>query len=136
MPIHDWTRVEACIFHAFHQTWLVDIARALNRGLLPSDYYALAERKAEGADPDGLDSDVPEPTYYANKAKAVVIRHTSDHRVIAMLEIVSPGNKNNRNGLRSFVTKAIEMLRAGVHLLIVDLLPPGPRDLQGIHQLL
>jgi hypothetical protein len=35
--------------------------------------------------------------------------------------------------LRSFVHKAIETIRAGIHLLIIDLFPPGPRDPQGIH---
>jgi hypothetical protein len=27
----------------------------------------------------------------------------------------------------------VELLRGGVHLLVVDLFPPGPRDPQGIH---
>ena len=54
------------------------------------------------------------------------------HDVIAVVEIVSPGNKNTRHGLRAFVDKAVEPLRAGVHLLVVDLFPPGPRDPQGI----
>ena len=57
----------------------------------------------------------------------------SDHHVVAMVEIVSPGNKNNRNGLDAFVRKAREALAAGVHLLLVDFFPPGPRDPQGIH---
>ena len=30
--------------------------------------------------------------------------------------------------------KAREALAAGVHLLLVDLFPPGPRDPQGIHR--
>jgi hypothetical protein len=69
---------------------------------------------------------------YAAKAKSVVIRDTSEHTVIAVVEIVSPGNKNSRHGLRAFVGKAEELLRAGIHLLIVDLFPPTPRDPQGI----
>src|SRR5262249_28319347 len=77
-----------------------------------------------------------EPDLYAAKAHAVVIRHATDHRVIAIVEIVSPGNKNTRHGLRAFVAKAVEILRAGVHLLIVDLFPPGPRDPHGIHKLI
>jgi hypothetical protein len=35
MPIHDWTRVSAGIFHHFHQKWVGTIADALNEGLLP-----------------------------------------------------------------------------------------------------
>src|SRR2546427_1471057 len=54
MPIHDWTRVLAGIFHAFHHDWITDIARALNRGILPEDYYALPEQHAAGFGPDVL----------------------------------------------------------------------------------
>src|SRR5207302_523039 len=68
------------------------------------------------------------------KANAVAIRHVSEHHVVAMVEIVSPGNKNTRHGLRSFVEKAAVLLRAGIHLLIVDLFPPSSRDPQGIHK--
>jgi hypothetical protein len=77
-----------------------------------------------------------EPDLYAAKAKAVTIRHKSDHRVVAVIEIVSPGNKNSRHGLRAFVDKAVELLHGGVHLLILDLHPPGPRDPQGIHRVI
>jgi hypothetical protein len=52
MPIHDWTRVEAGIFHAFHQQWIIAISNVLNDGLLPGDYYALPEQHAAGFGPD------------------------------------------------------------------------------------
>ncbi len=74
-----------------------------------------------------------ETNRYAAKAKAVVIRHISRHQVVAMVEILSPGNKNNQNGLNAFVRKAREVLAAGIHLLLVDLFPPSPRDPRGIH---
>jgi len=54
MPVHDWTRVDAGIFHAFHHDWITDLARALNRGILPGDYYALPEQHAAGFGPDVL----------------------------------------------------------------------------------
>src|SRR5439155_22133095 len=44
MPVHDWTRVEAGIFHAFHVAWIPEIQKSLNGGLLPEGYYALAEQ--------------------------------------------------------------------------------------------
>ena len=44
MPIHDWTRVSAGTFHAFHLSWISEIQEALNSGLLPADYYAQAEQ--------------------------------------------------------------------------------------------
>lgn len=54
MPVHDWTRVAAGNFHDFHQRWITHIAEALNGGLLPEDYYALAEQRAEKTEPDIL----------------------------------------------------------------------------------
>jgi hypothetical protein len=70
---------------------------------------------------------------YVSKQRTLVIRHASDDRVIALLEIVSPGNKASRHALRSFVEKATEALYRVYHLLLLDLFPPGPRDPQGIH---
>src|SRR5215469_1683015 len=54
MPVHDWARVEAGIFHAFHHDWITEISRALNRGILPAAYYALPEQLASGFGPDVL----------------------------------------------------------------------------------
>jgi hypothetical protein len=161
MPVHDWTKVGPGIFHHFHHTWISELTRALNAGLLPGDYYALAEQITGAFGPDVLTLEAAqnerepkresgggvavaaappkvhfharaELDQYAAKAKAVVIRHASNHRVIAMVEIVSPGNKSSRPALRSFVEKAEELIRAGVHLLIVDLFPPAMLDRNGI----
>jgi hypothetical protein len=44
MPVHDWTLVEAGIFHAFHTVWVGVIQNTLNEGLLPQGYCALAEQ--------------------------------------------------------------------------------------------
>src|SRR5947209_6192782 len=54
MPMHDWTRVEAGIFHAFHHRWISAISDVLNTGLLPGDYYALPEQQAAGFGPEVL----------------------------------------------------------------------------------
>src|SRR5439155_27295236 len=54
MPVHDWTRVDAGIFHAFHHDWITELSRALNRGILQSAYYALPEQIAGGLGPDVL----------------------------------------------------------------------------------
>src|SRR3954469_6898935 len=71
--------------------------------------------------------------FYRRKQTPIVVRHVSGDRVVAMIEVVSPGNKSTRHALRSFVEKAAELLDQRVHLLIVDLLPPGRRDPHGIH---
>ena len=44
MPIHDWTKVEAGIFHDFHSDWIQVLKRALNSGLLPPQYYFYCNR--------------------------------------------------------------------------------------------
>ncbi len=54
MPIHDWSKVDAGIFQHFHHAWIEEIARALNRGVLPGDYYAMAEQHASQFGPDVL----------------------------------------------------------------------------------
>src|SRR5438105_4478628 len=54
MPVHDWTRVEDGIFHDFHLAWIGELRKALNRGLLPPGYYALAEQIAGSVGPDVL----------------------------------------------------------------------------------
>lgn len=167
MAVHDWTRVDAGIFHDFHHEWISTIKRSLNSGLLPADYYALAEQIAGGLGPDVLTLENAQPKssqisgngggkggggialatsppkvqfmasaaieQFARRRKRIAIRHVSDDSVVAIIEIVSPGNKSTRHALRAFVDKAIELLDAGVHLLVIDLFPPGPRDPQGIH---
>ncbi|MFN0056759.1 MAG: hypothetical protein ACKV0T_31835 [Planctomycetales bacterium] len=52
--MHDWTRVEAGIFHAFHTTWIPEIQKTLNGGLLPEGFYALAEQHVGGSIADVL----------------------------------------------------------------------------------
>jgi hypothetical protein len=169
MPIHDWSRVDAGIFHAFHQQWIIAISNSLNEGLLPEEFYALPEQHAAGFGPDVLTlersaedpedalsaSDRPNSAsgsttllisrpkfaatsessteFYRRKQSSVVIRHVSGDRVVAMIEIVSPGNKSNRNAPRSFVEKVGKLLDQRIHLLILDVLPPGRRDPHGIH---
>jgi hypothetical protein len=54
MPIHDWTRVDAGLFHAFHHDWITILSRALNSGVLPPDYFALPEQSIRGPVPDVL----------------------------------------------------------------------------------
>jgi hypothetical protein len=78
-------------------------------------------------------TDEAEMNDYVLKRRTLVIRHASGDRIVALLELVSPGNKAARHALRSFVEKAVEALYRGYHLLIVDLFPPGPRDPNGIH---
>ena len=164
MPVHDWTLVDAGIFHAFHQRWIGMICDVLNNELLEDDYYALPEQWAGGRNPDVLPlrgrgeqeaahkgngrstaiRERPntkfvvesEPLAYARKKSRVVVRHVSGDRVVALIEIVSPGNKDGRNAFEQFTTKVIELLRADVNVLLIDLLPRTNQDRRGIHAIL
>ena len=157
MPIHDWTRLEPGDFHHFHQGWVVNLTNALNSGLLPPEYMAMTEQvtgrpipdvvtlqtRAPKDEPGGIAVATAPPTArviarfekinYAKRADRVVIRHGRG-KVVAIIEIVSPGNKDSRNAIRTFVEKAADILNQGVNLLVVDLFPPTPRDPQGIHK--
>jgi hypothetical protein len=163
MPVHDWTRVEAGVFHAFHVAWIPEIQKSLNGGLLPEGYYALAEQHAGRAIADVLTlhaspaplEPLPLPPATGGIAVAeapprvsrkqtfelaaltrrrtLAIRHVSGHRLIALVEILSPANKDRALHVEEFVDKAASALEVGVHLLLVDLFPPGPHDPSGIH---
>src|SRR5438552_14597008 len=61
MPVHDWTRVDAGTFHAFHTLWISELMKSLNAGSLPKGYYALAEQVATRMQTDLLALRVPAP---------------------------------------------------------------------------
>lgn len=63
----------------------------------------------------------------------ITIRHTSGHRVVALIEIASPGNKDRKAHVRELTEKIVRSLDAGIHVLLLDLLPPGPFDPAGLH---
>jgi hypothetical protein len=120
MPIHDWTRVPAALFHDFQQSWSIRMKDTLNTRELPRGFAGLVERRG------GLQSD---------RANRIVVKHHLG-RIVAVIEIVSPGNKDSRAALRDFVDKTIDFLRKGVHVLVIDLFPPTARDPFGIHKVI
>jgi hypothetical protein len=160
MPIHDWTRVDAGLFHAFHQRWISALCDALNTGGLPPDYFALPDQNIRGPIPDVLTlqlssasagssegtgglavATVPprvrpirrkEAEIYAGRANRITVRHRHGD-VVSVIEIVSPGNKSSQAEFDAFVEKSQALVKQGVHLLIIDLFPPGRRDPEGIH---
>lgn len=162
MPIHNWSRVPVGLFHHFHQRWAGDLCDSLNAGRLPKSNYAIIDQRSVGFVPDVVTlespnkpgspfdrsngvavADAPPKTRFVFQSKdedvyalisdRVAVHHASGE-IVAVIEIVSPGNKNGAAALRSFVAKSLELLGKGINLLIVDLFPPGPRDPQGIHK--
>jgi hypothetical protein len=163
MPVHDWSRVPAGIFHDFHQSWSIRIKDALNAGLLPKGTLALVEQRAGPFESDVLAIELgsgsvslppdhnggvatlappktrvvqrSEKSLYAERSNRIVVKHHLG-RTIAVIELVSPGNKDRKFALREFVEKTLGFIRSGIHVLVVDLFPPSPRDPLGVHKLI
>jgi hypothetical protein len=161
MPVHDWTRVDAGLFHSFHQRWIGALCDALNSGGLPPDYFALAEQSIRGPVPDVLAlrlssgegtpsgsspavaiSQAPprarvvrstEVGVYPRRADRVTVRHRHG-QIVAVIEVVSPGNKAAVSELRAFVEKVSSLIQQGIHALVIDLFPPTSRDPKGTHR--
>ncbi len=154
MPVHDWTKVDAGTFHDFHTAWITHLSEALNDGLLPDGYYAVSEQHWGGifayriapmqyAPPgEGGIAVAEAPPRVRRKLslsaaasamrRTLTIRHKSGHHVVALSEIVSPANKDRPSHVEDFVEKSVTALAHGIHLVLVDLIPPGPYDRQGM----
>ena len=136
----------------------MELARGLNRGRLPRGLSALVDQRAGPKEADVLAIERksrPKPEadggvaildrpaarivrrtareIHASRSNRIVIKHHLG-RIVAVIEVVSPGNKDSRAAFRDFVEKTIDFLRTGVHVLVVDLFPPSPRDPFGIHK--
>lgn len=161
MPVHDWNRVHPGIFHDFHHEWISVTRRELNRILHGSDYYALAEQVVSGFGPDVLTLKLPTnepvvpvarnsslsvmvapqskiaiqsaPGWYTSRKKSVVVRHVSDHSIVAVLEIVSPGNKTSQRAISAITSKIQSLLTNRIHVSFVDVFPPTALAPQGLH---
>ena len=128
---------------------------------MPDDYYALPVQVTAGVEPDVVTLHVPTPptapvrtsaldthppavrllergrrTTRRRAVRRLAVRHVSTHRVVAVIELVSPGNKSSRRDFGAFVNKAVALLEAGIHLLVADPFPPTDRDPNGIHNAL
>jgi hypothetical protein len=160
MPVHNWKGIDDGIFHDLHCSWIVEIKRALNGGLLPPAYHAMAEQRARLIAPDVLtlkfdDIEIddfnsgggvaimapPKTTHrktfdvlaYVNRQNSIAIRHSSDDKLVAVLEIVSRGNKTGKANFDAFMLKAHSCLNQGIHFTYVDVHPPSALCSDGIH---
>lgn len=163
MPMHDWTRVSPNDYHAFHLAWIASLQYALNTGVLPRGYFALAEHTTPPYVPDVVTLSPtrpirpparPEPaggavvtadpvatltaTHRGRKRRAggrrrVVVRGGRERAVVAVIELVSPSNKDGKVEFDDLVKKSVELLMGGVHVLLIDPFPPTARDPHGLH---
>ena len=155
MPLHDWTKADGGLFHDFHTTWLTRLVDALNGGVLPAGYFAMVEHHSGVYIPDvvafstagpapaagGNGATVTEPRTErqevlphkraARPRRRVTVR--TARRVVAVVEIVSPGNKDRAKAVREFAEKVADLVAGGIHVAVVDILPPGRFDPGGMH---
>src|SRR5262249_37052146 len=149
MTVHDWSKVDGSLFEDFRRSWIHQIQRAFNEGLLPADHYALIEQfispqpdflrprlsvddslattaiatggsSLQLAPPRLEPTAEAEPDYSFRKRSCIAVRHVSGDELVAVVEIVSVGNKSSRRATTDFVQKASALLANRIHLLIVD----------------
>jgi len=157
MPLHDWTRADDGLFHFFHNAWLIRLADALNGGLLPPGFFAMTDQRTGVYIPDvvtlttasrSVASGAPGTTLAEPRADRKAVSHgirrarvrnrvvvRTTRRVVAAIEVVSPANKDGPQSRGEFVGKVSEMVQSGVHAAVVDILPRGKHDPDGIHPL-
>jgi hypothetical protein len=160
--MHDWTRIDPNDYHHFHGRWIFAIADALNGGLLPQGYFALAEHTTPPIIPDVVTLTLPDnstPPFAQNGSagtavlesptaivatatgrkrrpagrRRIAIQHARNRQIVAVIEIVSPSNKARKSELADLIEKTVQLLRQGTHVLLIDPFPPTPRDPHGIH---
>lgn len=115
MPVHAWKLVPVRVFLSFHGSWITHLTEALNAGILPAGYYAMSEQVVPGMAVDQSIRPDPsrKPRRRKRRGREIVLRHVSRHQVIALIEIVSPGNKDRRASVRELATKVVLSLEAG-----------------------
>ncbi|MFO0965267.1 MAG: hypothetical protein U0793_06735 [Gemmataceae bacterium] len=140
-PLHGTRRWEG-----FHHSWATFIAKELNQGVLPSDYFAESEISlGPGVEIDVATLELPggrvgkgEGTvavWTPGKPKIatpVSFAHLESFEVKvfqdlgggaelrAAIELISPANKDRRRSRLTFAAKCVGYLRNGIGLVIVD----------------
>ena len=110
MAIHDWTRVDAGLFHHFHQTWITALCHALNTGALPPGYFALAEQVASGPIPDVLTLQ-QSPGNGPRSLPPLCARHRSNPLRLARRGLLPPRRDSTASRLETVALR--ELLCAG-----------------------
>jgi hypothetical protein len=146
MPIHNWTPDYAWLFHDFRHGWLSELGRELNKRVLPSGYYALTERWADGFDLDEYQNEsftsptaiVAAASHRLPKAddlfaenrphRAITIRREQDDRLVAACDLVPPDYRSGTVDVPANAARIAGLVMRGIHLLLVDLYSPARKE--------
>lgn len=69
---------------------------------------------------------------FLSRQKRIVIRRAFGD-VVALIELVSPENKRTQKSLDCLLTKVLSAIDQDLHVLVLDILPPGNHDPGGMH---
>ena len=134
-------------WESFHSAWANCIAEALNKGLLPQEYFAEVEvtlgsgievdvaafesaSRSRGAVPAAT-AVLPRtwtppaptailPAIFPDSIEVRVFQSEAGPRLVGALELVSPGNKDRPEARRAFAAKCSSYLQRGIGLVVVD----------------
>lgn len=141
MPLHHWPNPHVP-WRSFHNHWIVRLVEYLNGGILPQGLQARPTETLVGIEPDvlllqredGWDTNGlrPQPTPLSTATTTAVLPPPADwpmvgiystydqSRLVAVIEVVSPGNKDRPEAIRAFVEKILFLLHDGIHVIIID----------------
>jgi hypothetical protein len=148
MPLLDYFRPplsQRRHWDSFHGAWAEAMAMTLNQSLLPEGFVAEARVKlggqvqidvgtfaedgiAPGSESGGVAlwappkpiAGAPLDFQDADVFEVQVVREEGGPRLVAAIELVSPGNKDRPANRRMFVVKCASHLHGGVSTIIVD----------------
>ncbi|ETX04157.1 DUF4058 family protein [Candidatus Entotheonella palauensis] len=143
MPLHHWPNARVP-WRSFHNHWIVRLVEYLNADVLPSGFQARPTELIIGIEPDLLrlqDSDQPETDRQissqstlgeatttavlpppAERPMVGIYSAYDTNRIVAVIELVSPGNKDGPEAVKHFVEKALFLLQEGVHVMVIDVI--------------
>jgi hypothetical protein len=140
-PLHPW--------ESFHTFWIAAIGEGLNRSL-PQRYFAVVQTHlgmaveadmAEFEGEEGAEEELSDgqgggvavqayappaatmtlPAYFPDVFEVQVIDRREGARLVAVVELVSPGNKDRSEARRAFAAKCGAYLQRGIGLVAADI---------------
>ena len=137
-------------WESFHALWTAEIVRSLNRNVLPSGCFAEAQvhvgsrvevdvatfegEKSSSSGPSGVNGSgvavmtwavsappLVMPTIFPDVIEVQVFHMSGGATLVAAIELVSPGNKDQPEARRAFAAKCLSYLQQGIGLVIVDI---------------
>ena len=141
MALHDWSKQAG--WESVHIYWMTELARDL-RANLPPGYRAfigttplaitptrsgkpdvsVAKRVPKPVPPDYEERPIPEPDFAVELAtleeEELSLMVVEEAQIVAVIELISPRNKDRPSERRSCGHRYADYLRNGVNLLIVD----------------